>query len=66
MPLQGVLIGPGAGDQWDNGYIYRSSFVRELGDAPKFRIWYSACSKKKSWHIGYTEGILDSIPSQTL
>ncbi|TGE31417.1 hypothetical protein [Desulfosporosinus sp. Sb-LF] len=58
MPLPGPLLGPGAGDQWDDGYIYRSSFVRETGDVPKFRIWYSACSKKKAWHIGYTEGNL--------
>ena len=65
MPLSGALLSPSAGDQWDNDYIYRSSFVREFGDAPKFRIWYSACSKKKAWHIGYTEGNLDNIPSTT-
>ena len=65
MPLPGSLLGPGAGDQWDNGYIYRSSFVLEPGDKPKFRVWYSACSKKKVWHIGYTEGTLDNIPSNT-
>jgi len=66
MPLQGSLLGPGTGGQWDNGYIYRSSFVLESGDEPKFRIWYSACSKKKAWHIGYTEGNLPNIPSNTL
>lgn len=65
MPLQVSLLGPGAGVQWDNGYIYRSSFVREHGDVPKFRIWYSACSKEKVWHIGYTEGTLANIPSNT-
>ena len=64
MPLPGPLLGPSAGDQWDNGYIYRSSFIRELGDIPRFRIWYSACSKKKAWHIGYTEGTLDKISLQ--
>jgi len=64
-PFQESLLGPSAGDQWDNGYIYRSSFVLEPGDKPKFRIWYSACSKKKVWHIGYTEGTLDNIPSNT-
>lgn len=58
MPLLGSLLRPGAADQWDNGYIYRSSFVLEPGDSPKIRIWYSACSKKKAWHIGYTEGML--------
>ena len=65
MPLQESVLGPGTGDQWDNGYIYRSSFVLEPGDKPKYRIWYSACSKKKVWHIGYTEGTLDNIPSNT-
>ncbi|MDR3584759.1 MAG: hypothetical protein P4L59_05470 [Desulfosporosinus sp.] len=63
MPLPGSLLVSGAGDQWDNGYIYRSSFVREPGDPPRFRIWYSACSKEKTWHIGYTEGTLANIPS---
>ncbi|TGE33706.1 hypothetical protein [Desulfosporosinus sp. Sb-LF] len=65
MPLLGSLLVAGASDQWDNGYIYRSSFVLEPGDAPKFRIWYSACSKEKAWHIGYTEGTLDNITSNT-
>lgn len=60
MPLLGPILGPGTGDQWDNGFIYRSSFVLESGDVPKFRIWYSACSKEKVWHIGYTEGTLDN------
>lgn len=60
MPLLRPLIGPGVGNQWDNGYIYRSSFVRETGEEPKLRIWYSACSKRKVWHIGYTEGTLES------
>ena len=60
MPLLGPLIGPSDGKQWDNGYIYRSSFVRETGEEPKLRIWYSACSKQKVWHIGYTEGTLDN------
>jgi len=64
MQLPGPLLEAGAGDQWDNGYIYRSSFVREPGATPKFRIWYSACSKKKAWHIGYTEGTLNHIPLQ--
>jgi len=65
MPLMGSLLGASAGNQWDNGYLYRSSFVRETGDAPKFRIWYSACSKEKIWHIGYTEGTVDNIPFNT-
>ncbi|TGE31762.1 hypothetical protein [Desulfosporosinus sp. Sb-LF] len=66
MPLLGSLLGPGAIGQWDNGYIYRSSFVLEPGDATKFRIWYSACSKKKAWYIGYTEGAIPTIPLNTL
>lgn len=66
MPLLNPLLVPGGKNQWDNGYIYRSSFVREPGDTPKFRIWYSACSKKKAWHIGYTEGTSVNIPSDTI
>ena len=31
---------------WDNGTLYRCSFVRE---GKKFSIWYSACSKRKLW-----------------
>jgi hypothetical protein len=65
MPLPGTLLNPAAGDQWDNGYIYRSSFVLETGDSTKFRVWYSACSKKKAWHIGYMEGTLGNIPAKT-
>ena len=65
MPLLRPLLVASASDQWDDGYIYRSSFVLVLGDVPKYRIWYSACSKKKIWHIGYTEGTLDNIPSNT-
>jgi len=58
MPLFGPLLVPSSGDQWDNGFIYRSSFVMEPGDVPKYRIWYSACTKERAWHIGYTEGNL--------
>ncbi|WP_407311358.1 hypothetical protein [Desulfosporosinus sp. SB140] len=66
MPLPRPILGPGTEGRWDDGYIYRSSFVREPGDIPKFRIWYSACSKKKAWHVGYTEGSLVNIPSSTI
>lgn len=66
MPLKVALLEPGTNNQWDNGYIYRSSFVLEPGDRPIFRIWYSACSKKKAWHIGYTEGTLTNSESDTL
>jgi|GEM_PF-5004520 hypothetical protein len=66
MPLLRPLLVPGAENQWDDGYIYRSSFVREPGEGSKFHIWYSACSKKKSWHIGYTEGNLANIPSDII
>ncbi len=61
MPLNGPLLVPSGGEQWDNGFIYRSGFVVEPGESPKFRIWYSACSKEKFWYIGYTEGTLDNI-----
>ncbi|MDQ7097155.1 hypothetical protein REC12_26510 [Desulfosporosinus sp. PR] len=66
MPLPKPLLGPGTAGRWDDGYIYRSSFVREPGDMPKFRIWYSACSKKKAWHVGYTESSTANIPLSTI
>ncbi|WP_240985416.1 hypothetical protein [Acididesulfobacillus acetoxydans] len=58
MPLAQPILRRGTGNQWDNGYIYRSSFVREPGNSQTLRIWYSACSNKKVWHFGYTEGQL--------
>lgn len=62
MPLSDIILKSSDGAQWDNNYIYRSSFVLELGETLKLRIWYSACSNKKLWHIGYTEGTLPNIP----
>ncbi|WP_140419053.1 hypothetical protein [Desulfosporosinus sp. FKB] len=66
IPYERALIEPSLGHRWDNGYIYRSSFVIEHGDTTKLRIWYSACSKKKVWHIGYTEGTLDNKTFQSV
>lgn len=43
-----------AGSSWDNGEIYRSSFVYDPAKA-LFRTWYSACDFAAEWHIGYTE-----------
>lgn len=63
MPLMSPVLEAGSKSRWDDGYIYRSSFVREHGNNPKFRVWYSACSKAKAWHIGYTEGTLDPLLS---
>lgn len=59
MPLQQPLLKASGQNQWDNGLIYRSSFVMESGEAPNYRIWYSACSEHKVWHIGYTEGRIE-------
>lgn len=58
MPLPGPVLKPSTQGQWDNSFIYRSSFVIEPGEQPAYRIWYSACSKKRTWHLGYTEGKL--------
>ncbi|MGC7870642.1 hypothetical protein ACPUYX_03815 [Desulfosporosinus sp. SYSU MS00001] len=66
IPFERALIASSSGQRWDNGYIYRSSFVIEHGDTTKLRIWYSACSKKKVWHIGYTEGTLDNKTFQSV
>lgn len=58
MPFGAPVLVPSQQRQWDNGFIYRSSFVIEPGEQTKYRIWYSACSMKTEWHIGYTEGVL--------
>jgi hypothetical protein len=63
MPLLSPLITSAPKDQWDSGYVYRSSFVRETEAKSNFRIWYSACSKEKSWHVGYTEGNIADMPT---
>lgn len=64
-PQLRLLLKSNAENQWDDGYIYRSSFVVEPGETRRIRIWYSACSKKKIWHIGYTEGDLDNLPQNS-
>lgn len=56
MPLHKPVLQAGGKSHWDDGFIYRSSFVREAGDNPNYHIWYSSCSENKEWHIGYTEG----------
>lgn len=40
---------------WDNGFIYRGSF---LINGNTIRIWYSAASSNGCWHIGYTSGYI--------
>lgn len=43
------------GNGWDNGFLYRCSFVIEdLGDSYKYHLWYSAVSGDNVWGIGYT------------
>lgn len=60
MPLNQPILRMGTLEHWDNGFIYRSSFVIDQNETPqKYRIWYSACSKRRAWHIGYTEGKID-------
>jgi len=42
---------------WDNGNLYRCSFIiSDTGSSYYYRIWYSAESKKDVWKLGYTEG----------
>lgn len=46
---------------WDNWLIYRSTAIlleeKEVGGviSRRYAVWYSACSKGKEWHTGYTE-----------
>jgi hypothetical protein len=57
MPITSPILQVGSG--WDNGCLYRSTFVIENDTINKkyiFKIWYSAKSSTGEWHIGYTEG----------
>ncbi len=48
---------------WDNGNIYRASFIQ---DGTWLRIWYSARSGGGQWRVGYTEGDLADFPAPPL
>lgn len=61
MPLEKPLLTSASGQQWDNGFIYRSSFVVKDSDITQYQIWYSAASKNRVWHIGYTDGKIKTV-----
>lgn len=65
MPLLVPLLKSSGEQQWDNGFIYRSSFVLEQSETTKYRVWYSASSKERAWHIGYMEGELKTTISSS-
>lgn len=61
MPLDEPLLFSGLENQWDDDFIYKSSFVREEKEGKSlYHIWYSARSIAGRWHIGYTSGTLNS------
>lgn len=61
MPLDKPLLINGLANQWDDDFIYKSSFVREEKNGQSlYHIWYSARSTAGQWHIGYTSGTLGS------
>lgn len=47
-------------DSWDNGFIYRSTFILE---DDMLRLWYSAGTGNNSegWRIGYTENDINDM-----
>jgi len=63
MPLDKPLLTSASGQHWDNGLIYRSSFVIIDSDTTQYKIWYSAASVNRVWHIGFTEGEIRSVPA---
>lgn len=59
MPFDKPLVVNGLANQWDDDFIYKSSFVREDKNGQSlYHIWYSARSTTGKWHIGYTSGAL--------
>lgn len=59
MPLSSVILARGPKENWDDDFVYRTTFTIEVGQsAYKYHVWYSARSKARVWHIGYTEGQL--------
>jgi len=59
FPLEKPLLVSGVANQWDDDFIYKSTFVREDKDGQsKYHIWYSARSITGKWHMGYTSGSL--------
>jgi hypothetical protein len=65
MPLKSAILDKGLDNAWDGGYIYRTAFTIEADlSGYKYHVWYSAESKPVSristWHIGYTEGKLNT------
>lgn len=59
FPLDQPLLTNGAANQWDDDFIYKSSFVREDKEGQSlYHIWYSARSIAGQWHTGYTSGTL--------
>lgn len=65
MPLSNVILAQGSEGNWDNNFIYRTTFTIEAEQsAYKYHVWYSAQSKSIVWHIGYTEGELGTYFTQ--
>lgn len=48
-----ILKASDSDNAWDNGQIYRSTFVKVDGI---YKLFYSAMDKKIRWHIGLTQG----------
>ncbi|HEX3014918.1 MAG TPA: hypothetical protein VHQ46_00810 [Desulfobacteria bacterium] len=62
IPLADLVLTPSKHkESWDNERIYRSSFViADRKHSYTYCVWYSARSQEGSWHLGYTEGVLDT------
>lgn len=59
MPLDKPLLISGLANQWDDDFIYKSSFVREEKNGQSlYHIWYSARSIAGKWHMGYASGAI--------
>lgn len=58
LPLKSPVIAK-SDTGWDGKVVYRTTFVIEnMHFAYRYRVWYSACSAKDRWGIGFTDGYL--------
>jgi hypothetical protein len=60
-PLSSPVLLPSKSG-WDNGHLYRCSFqIIDDGTGYLYSIWYSARGSDGQWHLGHTEGVIESF-----
>jgi hypothetical protein len=60
-PLNSPVLLP-SNSGWDSGRLYRCSFqIIDLEPGYMYRVWYSAQGSDGQWHIGHTEGFMETL-----